>query len=53
MIKEFLVKAKDVYEAEKKAIEMCADDPEALMPHNMEVEIALSDLPESFFNKHN
>lgn len=50
MTREFLVLAKDTIEAEEKAIELCADDPEALIPHNMDVVVSASDLPDSFFN---
>lgn len=50
MKKEFLILAKDQQEAEDKAVEECADDSEALMPHNMEIEVLNGDkYPDSFF----
>ena len=50
MIQTFYVKAKDESEAEDKAIEICADDSEVLMPHNMNVQVEVSEAEDSYFN---
>lgn len=50
MTKDFFVKAKNKDEAEKKAIEICANNSEELMPHNMIIDVSLSKLPASYFD---
>ncbi len=51
MTKEFCILADSFQEAEGIAIEKCADDPEALMPHNMEVVTKTAKtLPDSYFD---
>ena len=50
MIQSFFIKAKDENEAQKIAVEKCADDSEILMPHNMNVQVELSEAPDSYFS---
>lgn len=50
--KEFYIKAESEDEAEKIAVELCAKDPECLMPHNMNIDIqpCPPDVAESYFD---
>lgn len=50
MTRDFFVRAKNKDEAEKKAIEICANNSEELMPHNMMIDVSLSKLPTSYFD---
>ncbi len=50
MKREFYVSATDENMAEREAINICASDSEALMPHNMNIEIKDgSALPDSLY----
>lgn len=40
--KEIEVQAENEAKAQHEAIEMCADDSEMLMPHNMYIDVTLS-----------
>lgn len=50
MQKDFCIIAINEEHAEKIAIEMCADDPDALLPCNMEIMVNKSKLPNSYFD---
>lgn len=47
--KDFCILAQNEADARATAINLCADDPELLLPHNMEETIEESNLPDSFF----
>lgn len=51
MTKSFYLIADSEEAAQDEAVEMCADDSEALMPHNMDVSVSsAAKLPDSYFD---
>ena len=54
MTQSFFIKAKNEDDAQDKAVQICANDSEMLMPHNMTIDVqSASDVKDDWFNDNN